>query len=201
MAKMAVKQTTRTEMDINTGELRRVVSEDVVGFVDQEPDYIKVYVGTQLCLNNLDPNLAPAIIAFGKHMTFANSEKNQHVIYTNELVRKDVANELGCTERRVKQLITKLVENGIFIPFVEETEKDGVITKQKKRGIYFVNPWVIAKGSWKDIKQLRQQIDFVKGTTSYVIEDGLGKKEIKVALPERIGKQLTLADLQEGADE
>lgn len=191
--KMIVKQTERTEMDMDTGELRRIVSEDVVGFVDKEPDYIKIYVGTQLSLNNLDPSLAPVIIAFGKHMTYANAE-NKHIVYTNKMVVKDVASQIGVTDRRVKQLITKLIETGIFIPIIEEIEKDGVITKKKTRGAYFVNPWVIAKGSWTDIKQLRQQIDFVKGTTSYVIEDKNGTKEIKVSLPDSVGKQLTLED-------
>lgn len=199
MGKMAVRQTARTEMDVDTGEVRRVMSEEVVGFVDQEPDYIKVYVGTQLCLNNLDPSLAPVIIAFGKHMTFANSE-NKHIVRTDSITRKDVANEIGVSDARVKQLIQLLVKSGIFIPIIEESEVNGVIKTKKQRGVYFVNPWVIAKGSWKDIKQLRQQIDFVKGTTSYLIEDKHGTKEIKVGLPESFGKQLTLEDMG-GADE
>ena len=183
-------------MDVDTGEIRHIYSEENVGFVEQEPDYIKVYVGTQLCLNNMDPKLAPYIIAFGKHMTFANAE-NKHIVQTTQLIREDVAREVGVSDDRVKQVIRELVKYGIFIPVIKETTTGDIITQKRVRGAYFVNPWVIAKGSWKDIKQLRQQIDFVKGTTSYVIEDKHGTKRIQVALPDGVGKQLTLEDFQE----
>lgn len=182
-----------TEVDVETGEMRRIISDTHIGMVDTEPDYIKIYIGTQLCLNNLDPNLAPYIVAFGPHMTYANNSEYQHMVLTNEFVREDVAQTLQVTPKRVEQIIKKLVDNGIFIPIYRETEKNGVIKSVKKRGYYFVNPWVVGKGSWKDIKQLQQQIDFVKGESSYIITDEIGTRQIKCALPQSY-KQLSLDD-------
>lgn len=192
--KSIVKKTNRTEVNIETGELRHIVTENQIGVVETEPDYIKIYINTQLCLNNLDPSLAPYIIAFGPHMTYANDEHYKHMVMTNEFVREDVAKTLGVTPKRVEQIITKLIENGIFIPIYKETEQNGIIKQTKKRGFYFVNPWVVAKGKWSDIKQLQQNIDFVRGVSSYVITDSIGTQKIQCKLPEKIYNQMRIED-------
>ena len=172
-----------TELDAETGEFKRIITDQHIGLVDQEPDYIKIYIGTQLSLNNLDPSRAPYIIAFGPYMTYANDAQYQHMVQTSDLVREGVASTLGVSPKRVEQIIKKLIDSGIFIPIYRQTEKDGVITRQKKRGIYFVNPWVVGKGSWKDIKALQQTIDFVRGESSYFISDESGTRKITCSLP------------------
>lgn len=198
MGKHLAKRTTHTEIDTSTGEMARIVVDEQMGYVDTEPDYVKIYVGTQLCLNSIDPSLAPYVIAFSSYLTYADDKNYQHMIQTNSIVRKGVARTLGVSEPRVKQIINKLVDSGIFIPIYESTEEDGVVTRKKKRGLYFVNPWVVAKGSWKDIKNLQQNIDFVKGTSSYTISDNEGTRKIKIALPSlRDGQQLSLEDYVE----
>lgn len=184
-----------TEVDLTTGEVNYIVEDQWKGYVDQEPDYVKIYVGTQLCLNKLDPKLAPAIIAFSPFLTYANDSQYTHMVHTDAIVRKSVANYLNVTLSRVTQIIRDLVKSGIFIPIIDRVEKDGVITQKKRRGVYFVNPWVIAKGSWSDIKKLQQTINFVKGDTSYYIEDELGKRKINCALPSNY--QMTLNDLED----
>jgi hypothetical protein len=183
-------------MDIDTGQMRRVVTDQTVGMVDSEPDYIKIYIGTQLCLNNLDPSLAPYIIAFGPYMTYANDSQYQHMVTTNIVCREGVAATLGVTVYRVDQIIKKLVATGIFIPVVHRVEHDGIVTQKKRRGMYFVNPWVVAKGSWKDIKKLQQNIDFVKGESSYLISDSDGTRQIKCALPQTF-HQMSLDEIQQ----
>lgn len=201
MGKHLAKQTTHTEVDLTTGEISRIIHEEQMGYIDTEPEYVKVYIGTQLCLNSIDPSLAPYIIAFSSYLTYANDEKYQHMIQTNSLVREGVAKTLGVTEGRVKQIINKLVDSGIFIPIYTSVEENGVVTRKKKRGLYFVNPWVVAKGSWKDIKNLQQNIDFVKGTSSYTIADNEGTRKINIALPNlREGQQLSLSDYGEGEE-
>ena len=183
MARALNRQHTHTEIDLDTGEMNRIVEDEFKGYIDQEPDYIKIYVGTQLCLQKLDPNLAPYIIAFGPYMTYANDSQYTHMVHTDVTVRRGVARYLGVTDDRVKQIIKLLITNGIFIPIIDRVEQNGVITNKQRRGIYFVNPWVVAKGSWKDLKKLRQEIDFVKGSSSYYIEDELGERKVQVNLP------------------
>ncbi|MCM1234653.1 MAG: hypothetical protein NC489_31510 [Ruminococcus flavefaciens] len=186
----------RTEINLDTGELKRIVTDEFKGYIDQEPEYIKIYTNTQLCLSNLDSSLAPVIIAFGPYMTYADNPKYKHMVQTSDIIREGVASTLGVSTKRVEQLIKKLVENGIFIPIYREKEINGVIKRTKKRGVYFVNPWVIAKGHWKDIKKLQQKIDFVKGASSCYIEDELGERKIQCNLPNNY--QYTLEDYQKG---
>ena len=178
--KLIVRHTGRTEFDVETGEVKRVITEEQIGRVETEPDYIKIYINTQLSLNNIDPSLAPVIIAFGEYMTFANNKKYQHMVRTDKMARDGVAAELGVSTKRVDQLIKRLVEVGIFIPIeVRTVDANGIIKSTKRRGMYFVNPFVVAKGSWSDIKQLRQEIDWVKGMSSYTIDDGSGTHSIQ----------------------
>lgn len=199
--KIINRQDIHTEVNIDTGEMRRIVTDTHIGLIDSEPDYIKIYIGTQLCLNNLDPNLAPYIIAFGPYMTYANDSQYQHMVNTNSMVREGVAATLGVSDKRVEQIIKKLVDNGIFIPMYKRFKvSDGVFKEQRKRGMYFVNPWVVAKGKWSDIKTLQQKIDFVKGESSYLIADDDGARKIKCALPQKF-HQYTLDDYDQPKEE
>lgn len=196
MGKTLNRQTTRTEVDVTTGELKRIITDEAIGYVDQEPDYIKIYIGTQLCLNNLDPALAPYILAFAPHMTYAN---DKHMVRTGDLERMSVAKTLGVSDIRVKQIVKKLADNGIFIPIYAEKEKDGIVSRVKKRGVYFVNPYYAAKGAWKDVKELRQNIDFVRGTSSYVIGEAEGTRKIEATLPASY-YQMSLEDYANKSD-
>ena len=180
--KALMQHQAHTEIDEN-GKMKRVITDEFKGYVDTEPDYIKIYIGTQLCLNNLDPTLAPYIVAFGPHMTYANDPKYQHIVRTDSIVKEDVALQLNVSVKRVDQIIKKLVDAGIFIPMYRQIETNGVITQKKRNGVYFVNPWVVARGKWQDIKKLQQEIDFVKGTSSYVISDDEGTRKITCSLP------------------
>ena len=118
--------------------------------VGKEPPFIKIYTDCMLVLNNVDTGLSAPLIAFGNHMTFANDKSIvfRHVVRTDKLVRADVAYRCGVSDEMVKKWIKKLIEAEIFIPIVDNNGK-------KSRGIYYVNPWVIGKGEWKDIKKLR----------------------------------------------
>ena len=175
-----VRYSARTEFNTETGEIKRVLTEEQIGRVESEPEYIKMYINTQLTLQNIDLSLAPAIIAFGPYITYANNPEHQHMIRTDNFVREGVAAALGVSTKRVEQLIKELVEVGIFIPIeVRKVESDGIIKTTKRRGVYFVNPFIVAKGAWADIKKLRMAIDFCEGTSSYVIEDGTGARTIK----------------------
>lgn len=118
--------------------------------IGKEPPFIKVYTDCMLILNNVDVALSGPLIAFGNHMTFANDKSLafRHVVRTDKLVRADVAHRCGVSDIMVKKWIQKFVEAEIFIPIIDKNGK-------RSRGVYYVNPWVIGKGEWKDIKKLR----------------------------------------------
>lgn len=145
VTKIISRQTISTE----TGEIFEDDTEKQTK-IGKEPPFIKVYTDCMLVLNNIDTALSAPLIAFGNHMTFANDKSLafRHVVRTDSLVRADVANRCGVSDVMVKKWIKKFVEAEIFIPIVDNQGK-------RKRGVYYVNPWVIGKGEWKDIKKLR----------------------------------------------
>lgn len=180
------KQVTHTEVDTDTGEIKRVLAENESFNKEIEPPYVKIYTDCQLVFNNLNAALSPYIIAFGRHMTYANFN-NPHfrcTVRTDEITRKDVAKVVGVSDRQVQNAIKELVNSEVFIPI----EFDG----KRKRGLYFVNPWVMAKGEWKDIKELRAGYEFVSGATSVVKINSEGEKQIIMPLTQRSDGQLEM---------
>lgn len=183
--KRILSETNTIEYHADTGKMVRNIKEHT-GYVGREPDYIKIYTDCMLVFNNMDVALSPFIVAFGRHMTYANTDNPDFrcTVRTDEMVRKDVAEYCGVSDARVKQVIRELVEAEVFIPIN--------INGKRKRGIYFVNPWVVGKGEWKDIKQLRGQFEFVTGTAGVLAIDEEGERRVimpitsktKDALPE-----------------
>lgn len=176
-------ETNTTVMDLDTGELVREIRENT-GYVGREPDYIKIYTDCMLVFNNMDVALSPFIVAFGRHMTYANGGNPNFrcTVRTDELVRKDVAEYCGVSDARVKQAIKALVDAEVFIPMQ--------INGKKKRGIYFVNPWVVGKGEWKDIKQLRGQFEFITGAAGVLAIDEDGSRKVIMPITKSAMKQL-----------
>lgn len=187
--KKVIRETDTIEFDATTGKLTRNLKEKTQ-IIGREPDYIKIYTDCMLLFNNIDVALSPFIVAFGRHMTYANNDNVSFrcTVRTDELVRRDVAEYCKVSDARVKQVIRELIKEEVFIPIQ--------INGKKKRGVYFVNPWVVGKGEWKDIKQLRGQFEFVSGTVAIAIEEGSIRRVImpttsktKKALTTEIDKQ------------
>lgn len=178
--KKLVREETHTEFDSTTGELTRVLATENA-YVGKEPDYVKIYTDCQLVFNHLDVALSPYIVAFGKWMTFANFENPDYrcTVRTGEIERQDVAKCVGVSDSMVKKAIKQLIDSEVFIPIV----KDG----RRLRGIYFVNPWVMSKGEWKDIKRLRAEFEFVTGTNSVLAIESDGTRKVVVPLTQRKG--------------
>lgn len=184
--KRIVSETNAITYDQSTGELVREIRENT-GYVGREPDYIKIYTDCMLVFNNIDVALSPFIVAFGRHMTYAGGNDNfRCTVRTDELVRKDVAEYCGVSDSRVKQAIAALVAAEVFIPIQ--------INGKTKRGIYFVNPWVVGKGEWKDIKALRGQFEFVTGRAGVLAIEEDGSR--KVLMPVTQKKSLKRSEVQ-----
>lgn len=196
--KRIVSETNSVAYDSTTGELTREIREHT-GYVGREPDYIKIYTDCMLVFNNMDIALSPFIVAFGRHMTYANGGNPNFrcTVRTDEMVRRDVAEYCGVSDARVKQAIKALVDAEVFIPIQ--------INGKKKRGIYFVNPWVVGKGEWKDIKALRGQFEFVTGQAGVLAIEEDGSRKVIMPITESKAKdqlqgQFALAELTEGED-
>lgn len=168
------KKISKEYIQTQINEFGEAISQNQVQefMVDKEPNYIKVYTDSLLMFNNLSPTLNPVLIAFCSHMTWANHENEyfRHIIRTDEMVRTDVAKKCNISDIRVKKIIKQFVDAQVFIPIENENGK-------RKRGVYFVNPWVIGKGEWADIKKLRTSFEFVNRKFAICMElkDGTRK--------------------------
>lgn len=117
-----------------------------VGFVDAEPPYIKVYLDCILKFKGLSSSLNPILLALCRHMNFADKDQ---IIFVNKYVKDLICAECGVKTKRVEQAIKQFVEVGLL--------------KREARGVYLVNPYIISRGKWEDVKKLRATFDFITG--------------------------------------
>lgn len=147
--------------DISTGEVVREESEVVLPR-ESEPEYIKLYLDCVCTFKGLNKALSPILVAFCSYMTWADSKHDRQVIFMNSYTKEHVAEDVGISVDRVNQALRDITKADIFRKI------------KGKRGVYEVNPYIIAKGKWTDIKKLRANFDFVEGTINPIIEVEVG---------------------------
>lgn len=137
-------------VDRETGEITSETHQQTeMAYVDTEPQYIKIYLDCILRFKNLSSSLNPILIALCRHMHFA--DKNQ-IVFVNKYVKELICQECGVKIKRVEQAVKQFTEAGLL--------------KRQARGVYLVNPYIISRGSWEDIKKLRATFDFMTGDIS-----------------------------------
>lgn len=163
--KKNIFESTYTVID-EDGVIKQQTSETVKA-AEKEPDYIKLYLDCLCTFKGLSTALSPVLIGFCHFMTWAGSEHQKQMIFTNSYVKEQVAQMTGLKIDRVNKALKNIVDAGIFVKV------------PKKRGVYEVNPFIIAKGSWTDIKKLRANFDFISGTVTpeIVTEDNTEPKD------------------------
>jgi len=144
--------------DLTTGEVVREESEVVLA-KESEPEYIKLYLNCVCTFKGLNKALSPILIAFCSYMTWADSKHEKQVIFMNSYTKEQVGKDVGVTVDRVNQALRDITKADIFRKI------------EGKRGVYEVNPYIIARGKWTDIKNLRANFDFMKGTIEPIIEE------------------------------
>lgn len=151
---------------------------EIVKPSEKEPDYIKLYLDCVCTFKGLSTALSPVLIGFCHFMTWADSEHQKQMVFTNSYVKEQVAQMTGLKIDRVNKALKAIVDAGIFIRV------------PKKRGVYEVNPFIIAKGSWSDIKKLRANFDFVNGTITpeVITEETQDNKSAISKFPEKSKK-------------
>lgn len=136
-------------IDTETGEVKELKTIQTVK-VDKEPDFIKLYLNTVCVFKGLSQSATPVLFEFCKYMTYANNADGQ-IIMINSYIKEKISEELNLSVKRINQVLTSIIKSGIFKRI------------ENKRGIYIVNPYIIGKGEWKDIKELRANFNFNTG--------------------------------------
>lgn len=135
----------RTIMD--SGEIIETKTEKRIKNSD-EPHFIKLYLDFVLTISDLSKSLNPILMAFLKHMSYANREEKDggQIIYIASSLKKDIANDLNISIDRINQSITQFVKSGIF--------------KRLDRSKYQINPSMFGRGEWIDIKSIKGNFEF-----------------------------------------
>lgn len=151
---MAKKTLIKEIINAESGELLNTEATQINTRIDDEPDYVKFYIRAWCDFKNIkgiNTNFLYQLLPF---MTFA--EKRQ-IISVGPFLKKEIAAELGWSEKtslnRVAKEFKKLCNAGVL--------------KQLDTCSFQVNPELIGRGSWKDIKRLRATFDLSNGTITH----------------------------------
>lgn len=118
-----------------TGEVTQTVDNKVVR-LNQEPDFIKVYLQDINKIFELSKGCTPALYEILKKMNYEGH------ITLNKYIKEICAKNAGMTLNSFNNCITDL------------TKKD--ILKRLAQGVYIANPNIFGKGSWTEISKQRE---------------------------------------------
>lgn len=143
---MGVAATVERTVDSATGE---VVSQAVTT-VDREaePDYVKLYVRAWIEFKEIKGINSSLLAHLLPYVTYA--RQGQRIILS-PILKREIAHELGWAEKtalqRFNNELRKLCAQGVLRNVGENT--------------YAVNPELVGKGSWADIKLLRATFNVI----------------------------------------
>lgn len=142
-----------------------VVESKVVYKTQTEPEYVKLYIDCILTIKGLRKGLNPIFLAFLPYMSYAdiNGQGGGQIIFVNKAMKNVIAQQLNLGIDSINKALSEFTKAGIF--------------KRLTVGTYQVNPNIVGKGEWKDIKNIRATFDFGK---KEVVADIVKREEIKV---------------------
>lgn len=122
-----------------------------------EPDCIKLYYETMLAFNEIHNVPIAFVVSLSKFLEWSNEGKPMCVTL-NKRVKEILQEECNVKSAQIERYIANSV-------------KYGLLFRTKYRGVYEINPFMIAKGRWESIRKLRCKFDFIDGKWSREIEE------------------------------
>lgn len=149
MSKKNVKQwSVKSQVDVvdhETGELKTSTKSKVL-LVNNEPDFVKLYLEDMLLLMKLPASMLKLILWLSKHLTYAGEEYGLCVSLSPAL-KELCIEQIGISSMQVlNNTLSKLVKYGVLI-------RQGI-------GLYQLNPYFVGKGNWADVSSIRLTIDY-----------------------------------------
>lgn len=141
-------------IDVETGQIIQQTSEEIKT-KSKEPDFVKIYLNTVMSFNGIKNITSDFLLLLCNYITYANNDKIQMRCILNKMIKEEMAQQLNIKINMIEKYIRKCVDAGILF-------------KTEYRGTYIVNPFLFARGEWKNIKSLQTEFDFVNGTWKYV---------------------------------
>jgi|SaaInlStandDraft_4_1057021.scaffolds.fasta_scaffold20456_1 hypothetical protein len=119
-----------------TGEIQSSESCTTIQ-IPQEPPFVKLYLDDIVRLNDLPKSSSKVLRGMIKYMSY-NSD-----IVINAGLKRIIAKEIGIKEQSISNAITGFIKKDIMT--------------RVETGIYMLNPELFAKGSWTDVRKLRNK--------------------------------------------
>ncbi len=153
--KSLIKSTTDYAVNKDTGEVHITSHKEESIYHDGEDAYIKLYYSVVLATEGVfnDNVSVKFLTAVAPYISWAGGidpteseviDDNQpigQILQLTSYTRNIVAKKLGITPRRVFQILNQLCDKGLL--------------KKIAVGVYWVNPFLVGKGKWKDVKTVR----------------------------------------------
>lgn len=144
-----------SKIDYETGEVKEETT-TIRTVAEREPDYIKLYVDMICVFNEIENSFSKVILECSKYINYAD-DKQGGLLEITSFRKQNIADACNVSVSRINQAITTFIKKNIFIPYLKP---DGT----KQRGVFIVNPYIIARGKWDNIKKLRATFDFMEKT-------------------------------------
>lgn len=143
-------------IDSATGEIITDKSTQKVK-TTSEPDFIKVYYKSILAIQGIEEIPLEFMLALSSVITYSNNPKEPVYFYNNTMNRNLIS---GCCMNKKGEPIS----DNMVSRHISTAVKLGILFKVAgMRGVYEVNPCVIAKGRWDNIRGLQANFDFIDG--------------------------------------
>lgn len=130
--------------------------------IDREPDYVKLYLEDVSRLKDIPQGMNKVLFELMKGVSY------NGIVMAYKPVKQIMCKNMGISMNYLNKCIDEFYKKGILIRYA--------------RGVYIADPNLFAKGSWKDIKNLRLVIEYGKD----------GTKSLKSNVSEEMKKQLKL---------
>jgi hypothetical protein len=148
MSKKIITETSDMEYNAETGKYE-VQRTQQVAILSTEDKYYKFYHQGLIYISDMPPEYHRVFYALLDNMTYVDQKVEglgdfgMH-IFLNKPIKEGIAESLGMgNSRSIDNVITKLVK--------------GEVLFQVGRGIYRPNPYIVARGAWKEIAHLRAE--------------------------------------------
>ena len=143
------KETTVQTIDQNGEIVSAQVEKTSFCKTSTEPNFVKVYYETMLAFNEIQGIPVAFVLCISSMLPWVDDEEPLRITM-NRYARERIERECGVKSAQVSRYIKQSVEAGLLF-------------KTDCRGVYEVNPFMIARGSWDKIKDLQCQFDFRGG--------------------------------------
>lgn len=146
----------QTVIDSTTGQILKTV-EKTISKTTAEPDFIKVYYETMMAFNQIYDIPVSFVLSLSKFIGWSNDGKPL-MVTLNKMNKEIMCTDCEVSKAQLDRYIKKSVENGLLFRI------------PGYRGVYEVNPFMIAKGKWDSIRKLRSKFDFTNGKWERTME-------------------------------